>query len=62
MTVRAGYTNSMKRVYRVIVIWITLVILVLAVTSCLITPPSPAVDDHAADSGAAEATTVGSDP
>ena len=62
MTVRAGYTNSMKRVYRVIVIWITLVILVLAVTSCLITPPSAAVDEQAADSGAAEGTTAGSDP
>jgi len=62
MTVRAGYTGSMKRVSRGIVIWITLVILVLAVASCLITPPTTAADDQAADSGVAEGTTAGSDP
>ena len=54
MTVRAGYTGSMKRVYRVIVI----LTLVMAATSCLITPPPPVGDGQATESASDIAATT----
>ncbi|MEE8440218.1 MAG: protease complex subunit PrcB family protein [Spirochaetia bacterium] len=57
MTLTAGYTGIMKRVYRTIVI---LTIVVIA-TSCLIIPPSPTADEHAPDSAAADGTPVAGD-
>ncbi len=58
MTTQPGYTDDMKRALRVIVI----VTLLLAATSCLITPPSPTADGTDAPSGATDGTTVDGDP